>query len=60
MRLTPFPSMLNTPAEVYLGQVPLARLPGALAVQLGWAVLLVILCRAAMAAAMGKLVIQGG
>ncbi len=60
MRLTPFPSMLNTPAEVYLGQVPLSGLPGALAVQLGWALLLVIVCRAAMAAAMRKLVIQGG
>jgi ABC-2 type transport system permease protein len=60
MRLTPFPTMLNTPAEVYLGQLSLAALPGALAVQLAWALLLALLCRAALVVALRKLVIQGG
>jgi ABC-2 type transport system permease protein len=60
MRLTPFPSMVNTSVEIWIGVTPLAGLLPALAWQAFWAIALYALCRVVLNAAISKLVIQGG
>ncbi len=60
MRYTFFPAMINTVVEVYLGLLAGPALPGALAAQLLWAVILYALARLVLAAGVRKLVIQGG
>ncbi|MEP7199658.1 MAG: ABC-2 family transporter protein, partial [Chloroflexota bacterium] len=60
MRLTPFPSMVNTPVEIYLGLVNGADLLNALLEQLLWVVVMVAVCRIVLAAGVKRLVIQGG
>ncbi len=60
MSLTPFPSQINTPVEIYLGLVSGPALPGALAVQLLWFLGLYTLARILLSAGVRKLVIQGG
>ncbi len=60
MHLTPFPAMVNTPMEIYLGVVSASELPGALAEQLLWIVILIALARLVLAMGVQKLVIQGG
>jgi ABC-2 type transport system permease protein len=57
---TPFPSMINTPVTIYLGQVSNTEALQLLAVQLFWAVLLLALGRLATEAGRRKLVVQGG
>ncbi|MBI4769406.1 MAG: ABC-2 family transporter protein [Chloroflexi bacterium] len=59
-RFTPFPSMVNTPVEVYLGLVSGPALWGALLAQALWAGGMVGLCYLLQAAGLRKLVIQGG
>ncbi|MBI1802166.1 MAG: ABC-2 family transporter protein, partial [Chloroflexi bacterium] len=60
MRLTPFPSLINTEVEIYLGIVGGPALLGALAGQLFWFLALAALSRLVLAAGVKKLVIQGG
>jgi ABC-2 type transport system permease protein len=60
MRLTPFPAMVNTPIEIYLGIVPADRLALALAEQAFWFVVLALCAQAVFALGVRKLVIQGG
>ncbi|MEW5988360.1 MAG: ABC-2 family transporter protein [Chloroflexota bacterium] len=58
--LTPFPSMLNTVIEVYLGVVRGAAVVPALLAQLLWFVILFGLGQLALRAGVRRLVIQGG
>lgn len=56
----PFQAITSTPARILLGQLPPAELPGALLLQLVWAVALCALALAAQALALRKVVVQGG
>jgi len=57
---TPFPSMVNTVMEIYLGLLTGPALAWALVVQLFWIVILVAICQVTLRAGVRKLVIQGG
>lgn len=59
-RLTPFPSMVNTVVEAFLGVLTGPALMQALAVQAAWAAGLTLACYAALRAGVRRLVIQGG
>ena len=59
-KLTPFPAMVNTLVEVYLGVLQGPALWSALAQQALWAAGLFITCQLVMRAGVRKLVIQGG
>jgi ABC-2 type transport system permease protein len=59
-QFTPFPSMLNTSVEVYLGLLTGPALWQALAVQVLWAAALILACQVILRAGMRSLVIQGG
>jgi ABC-2 type transport system permease protein len=59
-QLTPFPSMVNTSVEVYLGISNGPALWAALGTQLAWFLLLAFTCRLALRAGLRRLVIQGG
>jgi ABC-2 type transport system permease protein len=56
----PFAAMVQAPVEVFLGHVHGLELAGLLALQAFWAVVLLLLGRAAFGAGLRKLVIQGG
>jgi ABC-2 type transport system permease protein len=58
--LTPFPSMVNTTIEVYLGVVSGSALARALLLQAVWVVILFCLCRLVLRAGLRHLVVQGG
>jgi len=58
--LTPFPSMVNTVVEVYLGALTGSELIQALGTQLLWIGLLFVVCQLVLRAGVRKLVIQGG
>lgn len=58
--LTPFPHMLNTVVEVYLGAVTGPALVQALLAQALWALALVALCQVVLGFATRRLVILGG
>ena len=60
VRFTPFPAMINTPIEIFLGLIPARALPLALVEQSLWAVALVGLCYLVQTAGLRKLVIHGG
>lgn len=60
LRMLPFASMVNTPVEVYLGVVQGTDLVGALLMQAGWALALVMLSRRVLNTGVRRLVIQGG
>ena len=60
MQCTPFPAMINTVVEVYLGLVRGPALLGALALQAMWLVVLYLVAHLLLAAGVKKLVIQGG
>jgi ABC-2 type transport system permease protein len=57
---TPFPSMMNTSLEVYLGITQGEALWHALGIQLAWLALLALACRVVLRAGLGRLVVQGG
>jgi ABC-2 type transport system permease protein len=59
-RATPFPSMVNTTIEVYLGVLSGPELARALLVQVLWVAALYGLCRLVLRAGVRHLVIQGG
>lgn len=58
--LTPFPSMVNTIVEIYLGKLAGVALLEALLVQLFWFLLLAAVSQVALRAGVRRLVIQGG
>jgi ABC-2 type transport system permease protein len=58
--LTPFPSMINTVIEIYLGVLTGPAVYFALLAQLGWFVGLALLAQVILRAGMRTLVIQGG
>ena len=58
--LTPFPAMVNTVIEVYLGVLTGPALILALLAQAMWIVILVVVCHLVMRAGVRRLVIQGG
>ncbi|MBI3658898.1 ABC-2 family transporter protein [Candidatus Acetothermia bacterium] len=60
VNLTPMPSMVNTPIEVYLGIVRGTDLWVALGVQIFWFVLMTLLCEFLYRRGVQKLIIQGG
>jgi len=59
-RLTPFPSMIQTPADVLTGRLGTAASLQAVGVQLGWLVVTLAVARLVLARATRKLVVQGG
>ncbi|MCP4360726.1 MAG: ABC transporter permease [Chloroflexi bacterium] len=58
--LTPFPHMLNTVVDVYVGKLEGAALAEALFLQLAWVVVLVVVGQIVLGAAVKRLVILGG
>lgn len=58
--LTPFPSLLQTPLDVLVELDPPLRQAGLVAVQAGWAVLLMWCCHVVQRRAELRLVVQGG
>ena len=58
--LTPFPQMINTPIEIYLGQLSRAQTLQALSVQVAWIVALVVFGQIILMSGVRRLVIQGG
>jgi ABC-2 type transport system permease protein len=60
MHFTPFPAMINTPIEIYLGLVRESDLPLALAEQVWWVLALIVVNRVVLSAGVRRLVIQGG
>ncbi len=59
-RLLPFASMLQVPAEIWLGRHEGGDLLLVWALQLAWAIALVVAGRAVMARAVRRVVVQGG
>lgn len=57
---TPFPSMVNTSVEIYLGILDRASLSNALVIQLVWFFALALIGHWVLRAGIRKLVIQGG
>ncbi len=57
---TPFPSILQVPLDVLVEREPMATGLTLVAVQAGWAVLLLALCRLVQRRAERRLVVQGG
>jgi len=58
--LTPFPAMVNTVVEIYLGVLSGPELVNALVGQLVWLAILMLLGQLALRAGVRRLVIQGG
>jgi ABC-2 type transport system permease protein len=59
-RVLPFASMLQVPVEVWLGRHDGVDLLGVWAIQVAWAIALVLAGRAVMARAVQRVVVQGG
>lgn len=59
-RALPFASMVQVPAEVFLGKHPGAGAAGAVAVQVAWAAVLTVAGRIVLARAVRRVVVQGG
>jgi ABC-2 type transport system permease protein len=58
--LTPFPSMINTPVDIYLGRATGDRAVILIGLQIGWLIVVMLLGRLAAYAGHRKLTIQGG
>lgn len=57
---TPFPSMIQLPIDVFVGVTTGTELAATLAMQVGWAAVLLAACYAAFLRGTRKLVVQGG
>lgn len=57
---TPFPYMVNTVVEVYLGVLKGPQLVLELVIQIAWAIALVLICQLILKFGVRRLVIQGG
>ncbi len=60
VNLTPMPSMVNTPVEIYLGVVQGLALWTALGIQLGWLLFMTFVCELVYRRGVQKVTIQGG
>lgn len=60
LAILPFSGIYDAPFRVYMGHIPLSRLGLALAHQLGWTLVLILLGRGLLARATHRLVVQGG
>jgi len=60
LRLQPFAGLFDIPFRIYFGELTGWGALGGIALQLGWATLIVLAGRAALARAMGRLQVQGG
>ncbi len=58
--LTPFPSMVQIPVDIFVGRVTGAGLLVALGTQAMWALGLLLACRGVLALGVRRLVVQGG
>ena len=58
--LTPFPGMINTPVDIYLGRTTGGAALALIGLQAGWLIVLLMLGRLAAYAGRRKLTIQGG
>lgn len=58
--LTPFPSMVNAPVEIYLGLLDLPQILQVLGLQLAWFIGLTALAHFVMRRGIRRLVVQGG
>jgi ABC-2 type transport system permease protein len=58
--LTPFPGMINTPVDIYLGRATGGAALALIGLQAGWLIALMLLGRLAAHAGRRKLTIQGG
>jgi ABC-2 type transport system permease protein len=59
-RVLPFAAIVQAPVDVFLGEADGAELAGVLAYQAAWAVALLALARGVLAAAVRRVVVQGG
>jgi ABC-2 type transport system permease protein len=57
---TPFPSLIQAPVDIGVERLSVPAQAGAVAVQAGWVVVLLWLCRVVQRAAERRLVVQGG
>jgi ABC-2 type transport system permease protein len=57
---TPFPAMIQIPVDIFVGRLAGTDALAALAVQLAWALGLLVAARAVFAAGVRRLVVQGG
>ena len=57
---TPFPSLVQTPVDLFVGETQGLEIATALGVQAAWLAVLLLGCRAALAAGTRRLVVQGG
>ncbi len=57
---TPFPSMINTSIEIYLGVLTPAAIAWGLLMQVLWITILLVFCQLLLRVGIKKLVIQGG
>ncbi|MGD8605594.1 MAG: ABC-2 family transporter protein [Anaerolineales bacterium] len=58
--MTPFPALVNTPIELFLGQLPSSQWLPTLAYQIVWAGMLLLAGQLVLRAGIRRLVIQGG
>jgi ABC-2 type transport system permease protein len=57
---TPFPSMVQLPIDIFIGRAAGVEILGILAVQLAWAVVLLLVAERLFAFGLRRLVVQGG
>jgi ABC-2 type transport system permease protein len=57
---TPFPSLVQTPIDVFVGATRGTEILAALATQAAWLAVLFLACRLALGAGTRRLVVQGG
>ncbi len=60
LALLPFAGLTDTPFRLYLGHLPLSSFPTAIAHQLLWTAVLVLVGRLALARGLRRMVVQGG
>jgi ABC-2 type transport system permease protein len=56
----PFAAMFSTPLLIYVGEIPPARYPAAIGLQVLWLLLLAAICTAMWRAGVRRVVVQGG
>ena len=60
LRAQPFAGLVDIPFSIYFGGISGWGAAGAIALQFGWTIVLIFLCRAWLARVMRRLVVQGG
>jgi ABC-2 type transport system permease protein len=59
-KLTPFPSIIQTPIDIYLGKIPLSQTVSVIGVQAVWIMLMSIVAFGLLRLGERRMVIQGG